>query len=143
MSTYRRRTDNFVLLHSNAAALAFPTGTPAGLSEKVRSPDGTAPRFFEIRIIGKVAGPIAIPGPVFLCGNEDPALGQASAADEWNEIGPALNGGQAIGVTNKKAYSEVVELRGGYRALGLYNSGAAITGGNVDVQLIPLDASYA
>jgi hypothetical protein len=145
MSNYRRRTDNLVLLHSNVAALPFPTGAGAAPSEKVRAPDGTASRFAEIRIIGKAAGPINIPGPVFLCGNEDVLASQGgNQSDEWNQIGPALNGGAAIGnISNKRGYSEVVEMRDGYRALALFNGGAAITGGNIDVQLIPLYESYS
>lgn len=143
MSTTRRRTDNLVLLHANVAALAFPgtTGTPT--PERARAPDGSGPRFVEIRVIGKAAGPMGIPGPVYLIGNEDLVASQGgAAADEWNQIGAALNAGAAITVTNKHGYSEVRELVAGYRSLALYNSGGAITGGNIDVQLIPLDADY-
>jgi hypothetical protein len=138
MWTARRRTDNAIKIHDNVAALPLPTGTGDAPSEKQRAPDGTANRYCEIRIIGKVAGPINIPGPVYVYGNEDAALGQGGASDEWNQAGSnALNKGAPIAVTDKAAYSEVLELAAAYRALALFNTGGAITGGNVDVWLIP------
>jgi len=143
MSTTRRRTDNLVLLHANVAALAFPGAVGTPLPERARAPEGSAPRFVEIRIIGKAAGPMVIPGPTFLVGNEDLLASQGGvAADEWNQLGAALNAGAGITVTNKHGYSEVRELVGAYRALALFNSGSAITGGSIDVQLIPIDADY-
>jgi len=142
MSSYRRRTDNLVLLHTAVAALAFPAVAGDAPSEKVRAPDGTGHRFVEIRIIGNAAGPMTITGPVFLVGNEDLVASQGgSAADEWNQIGAALNAGADIVVTNKHGYSEVRELAGAYRALKLFAAGG-VAGGDIDVQLIPLDVDY-
>jgi hypothetical protein len=140
MAIYRRRTDNLVVLHNAVATLPTPpTGTGTPNIGKVNAPDGSGPRFVEIRFIASAA--VTVAAPVLLFGNEDALAGQANATDEWNQIGQALNGGAGLTLTTKRGYSEVRELAAGYRALAI--GSGVIAGGNVTVQLIPISDDYS
>lgn len=135
MSTAKRRTGDAIALHTNVAALAVPTGSPSAFNEKIRAPDGTAPREVEISIIALAAGPAVLTGPVLLWGNEDPAASvDGVTTDQWQKIA-TLNAGANISVTNKAGYTERVLYAGSYRMLAL---SAALAGANVTVKLIPI-----